>query len=174
MEIFQRFNEKNTVIKRIIFAVFLIVAFSLQSTGGLFPAPFGVNAVLLIPLTVCISMFEREFAGVFFGLLAGAMIDAFNASAICYSSIFFTIIGFACGALITYLMRNNMVCAIILTALFSLIYNTIYFLLFFAFKDVQHPFVTYLVNYFLSAIYTTLFTPLFYLAVRAVYKKFRN
>lgn len=173
MESINSFSKKNTIIKRIIFADFLIAVFSIQSTGGLFFAPFNINAVLIIPLTVSISMFEREFAGIFYGLLAGAMSDAFNASTVCYNAIFFTVVGFACGALITYLMRNNLVCAVMLTAVVSLLYNTIYFLLFFAFKDIQHPFITYIINYFVSAIYTTLLTPIFYLAVRAIYKKFK-
>ncbi len=174
MEGIYSFSKKNSVIKKIVFAVIIILAFSLQSTGGLFFAPFNINAILLIPLTVCIAMFEREFSGVFYGLLAGAMLDAFNASTICYSSIFFTTIGFVSGALITYLMRNNLVSAIMLTAVFSLIYNTLYFLLFFAFDGIKNPLGTYLVNYFLSAVYTTILTPLVYLIIRAVYKKFKN
>lgn len=165
--------NKNTVIRRAVLAVLVLITYIFQETGGLFPAPAGIHAILLIPLTVCIAMFEREFAGIFFGLLAGAMLDAFNSDSICFSSVAFTIIGFSAGALITYLMRNNLVCAAILTALSTFIYNSLYFIFYCVFDGEPNPVAVYFRYFFLSVIYTAVFTPLYYFIVREITRKLK-
>lgn len=167
-------NDKNKLYRRLILAAIMVLTFLFQNTGGLFPAPFGIHAMLLVPLTVCIAMFEREFAGLFFGLFAGAMLDAFNPESLCFSSIVLTCFGFAAGALITYLMRNNLVCALILTAVSAVLYNSLYFLLHVAFNGTENPLFTYFRYYFTSTVYTVLLTPIYYFIVRAVAKGFKS
>lgn len=169
-----RLGEKNTIIRRIWLVVLMIVTFSLQSTAGLFPAPWGIHAMLLVPMTVCTAMFEREFAGVFFGLFAGAMLDAFDAQTVCFHAISFTVIGFVAGSLITHLMRNNLTCAVILTSFFTLLYNSLNFLIYFAFSGIEKPFFVYIRYFFLSVIYTIIFTPIFYIFIRFLNKKFKT
>lgn len=173
MELVTNIQNKNTILRRVILALFVLLTYIFQNTGGLFPAPGGVHAILLIPLTICVAMFEREFAGIFFGLLAGAMLDAFSSDTICFHSVFLTVIGFVAGALITYLMRNNFVCAVILTTASVLIYNTTYFLFYCAFDGTEKPLYIYFRYYFLSVIYTVIFTPLYYFIVRALSKKLK-
>ena len=75
MNYIDELTKKDNIKRRILLAVILVVTFLLQTTSGFFPAPFGIHACLLIPATVCIAMFEREFAGLFFGLAAGMMLE---------------------------------------------------------------------------------------------------
>lgn len=164
--------SRNTVIRRVILAVLVLVTFLIQNTA--FPSIGGAHAVLLIPLTVCVAMFEREFAGMFFGLFAGAMLDAFSSDSTVFNSIIFTVIGFTAGALITYVMRNNLVCAAILTLGYSVIYTTLNFIFYYAFNGLEKPVAIYFRYYFVSAIYTVIFTPLFYLIIREIYKKLKD
>lgn len=166
-------ENKNKIIRRVIFAVLMLLTFMFQNTGVLFPSPAGIHALLLLPLTVCIGMFEREFAGLFFGLFAGAMLDAFSSNTICFHSIAFTLFGFTAGALTTYLMRNNFLCALILTAIFTFAHNTVYFFIFCAFDGADNQILVYLRYFFLSVLYTVLFTPVYYFFVRAVTKKYK-
>lgn len=173
MDYISKPENKNKIVRRCIFAVFIIVTFIFQNTGGLFPAPNGIHAILLLPLTICIAMFEREFAGMFFGLLAGALLDAFSTDTLCYHSLMFTAIGFFTGALITYLMRNNLVCATILTAVLTFIYNTVYYFLYCASDGNPKPVSLYFKYFFVSIIYTVIFTPLYYFIVREISKKMK-
>ena len=173
MEFVSKLDGKNKIIRRVILAVFVIITYFFQNTGGLFPAPAGIHAILLIPLTVSIAMFEREYAGLFYGLLAGAMLDAFSSDSICFHAVLLTITGFAAGALITYIMRNNFVCAVMLTFASAFIYNTLYFILYSAFDGIEKPFIVYLRYFLPSIIYTVIFTPLYYFIVRAVSKKYK-
>lgn len=166
--------SKKTVERRVVLAVLLVFTFTFQNTGGLFPAPFDIHAMLLLPLTICIAMFEREFAGIFYGLAAGLMLDAFSSQSVIFNSLFFTLIGFSAGALITYLMRNNLLCATIMTSVAALAYTGLLFLFYVDFSTVEAPLGIYFRYYFTSALYTIIFTPLYYLIVRAVSKQFKS
>lgn len=168
MDYVGKLGSKGIVKRRILLAAITLITFLIQNTGGLFPAPGGIHAMLLVPLIVCIAMFETEFSGLFYGLFAGAMLDAFSSVTLSYHAILLTTIGFCTGALITYLMRNNLLCAVILTAIFTFIYNSLYFVIYYAFKNVDSSVFIYFKYFFVSTFYTVIFTPLFYLVVKAV------
>ena len=174
MDYIGKLGGKKTVERRAILIALAVLTFIFQNTGGLFPSPFGVKALLLIPMTICIAMFEREFAGIFFGLLSGVMLDSFSSQSVVFNSLFFTVIGFTAGALITYLMRNNLLCATILTAIASVFYTTLSFIVYSAFDTVENHFIFFLRYYFASAIFTVLMTPLYYIIVRAIFKEFKE
>ena len=118
MNYIEELKKGNNIKRRIILAVMLVVTFILQTTSGFFPSPFGIHACLLVPAAVCIAMFEREFSGMFFGLAAGMMLETVSPDSVCFYSVMFTLIGFISGILITYLMRNNLVTALIFTFVF--------------------------------------------------------
>ena len=173
MEYIDKIGGTKTIVRRFILAVLTVITFSFQNTDGLFPAPFGVHAMLLIPATVCICMFEREFAGIFYGLAAGAMLDAFSAQSMIFNSLFFTVLGFVSGALITYLMRNILLCATIFVSVSSFIYTALNFLMYHAFDGTGSPVYVYFRYFFLSALYTIVLTPVYYFLVRSISKKFK-
>lgn len=174
MEYIGILGSKKLIARRALLAVFVIITFVFQNTGGLFPEPFGIRALLLIPLTVCISMFEREFAGIFYGLLSGVLLDAFSAQSTVFNSLMFTVFGFAAGSLITYLMRNNLLCATILTAAAALFYNILSFIVYSAFDSLDSPVVTFLRYYLASAFFTVLMTPVYYFIVRVISKQLKT
>lgn len=173
MNYIEELGKKENIKKRIWFAVILVVTFLLQTTKGFFPAPFGIHACLLIPATVCIAMFEREFSGLFFGLASGIMLDSISPDTVCYYSILFTLMGFVTGMLITYLMRNNLVTALIFTSFFSLIHNSLYCLLYYIIDGANISFAFFMKYYFCSAVYTALLTSFFYFITRAIQKKYK-
>ena len=169
-----KLGGKKTVERRAVLIALAVLAFVFQNTGGLFPSPFGIKAILLIPLTICIAMIEREFAGIFFGLLSGVMLDSFSSQSVVFNSLFFTVIGFTAGALITYLMRNNLLCATIMTAVASVFYSTLSFVVYSAFDPIENHFIFFLRYYLASAIFTVLMTPVYYIIVRAIFKEFKE
>ncbi|MBP3447360.1 MAG: rod shape-determining protein MreD [Clostridia bacterium] len=174
MDYIGKLGGKKTVERRAVLIALAVLTFVFQNTGGLFPSPFGIKAILLIPLTICIAMFEREFAGIFFGLLSGVMLDSFSSQSVVFNSLFFTVIGFTAGALITYLMRNNLLCATIMTAVASVFYSTLSFVVYSAFDPIENHFIFFLRYYLASAIFTVLMTPVYYIIVRAIFKEFKE
>ena len=166
------FNENRiNLIRRAKPAIIILIIFLLQNTAGLFPRPWGVPAMLLVPAVVCIGMFEREIPGMIFGLFAGILLDAFSAESLCFHSIALTIIGFVSGFLITSLLRNNLKTSLLLSFIALLIYNSLYFVFcIWKFADGSAAQI-YLRTYLASAAYTSVFIPLIYIIVRTASKK---
>lgn len=166
-------GKNKKIIKHVFFTLFMLLVFLIENTGRLFPAPLGIHAVLLMPAVISVAMFEREFTGLFYGLFAGALLDAFSAKTMCFHAVAFTLTGFAAGALITYLLRNNLLCCIALSFICSLLYNSVYFFCFVLFSGETETVAVYFKYYFLSAVYTAAVSPVFYLIIRKLSKVFR-
>lgn len=162
-------EDKANRTRRIKLAAVIFVTFILQNNQYIFPRPTAVPVMLLVPLTVCIGMFERELWGMFFGLFAGVLLDAFSAESLCFHSIALTCIGFVSGLLITGIFRNNMKTFYLFTTGALLIYNTLYFLIFYCHKAAHEADYVYVNVYFASVIYTLLFAFVFYFLVRYLF-----
>lgn len=166
------YNEnKANQLRRIKLAVVVFVTFLLQNNSSLFIRPTDVPVMLLVPLIVCIGMFEREKWGMFFGLFAGILVDAFSAESLCFHSIALTCIGFLSGLLITGIFRNNLKTCLLFSSVSIFVYNTVYFLLYYVSAAGREADYIYINIYFASVIYTFLFVGVFYVIVRAICSK---
>ncbi|MBR2410507.1 MAG: rod shape-determining protein MreD [Clostridia bacterium] len=124
------------VLRRGSFVLLILASFIIQFT--LLPkAGISASVYLLIPVSVCIAMFEKEFSGLFFGLLAGALWDLASPVTDGSLALFFALSGCIAGLLTHYLLRNTLLTAIILSFLQSVIYTfilQIYFIESFSFE----------------------------------------
>lgn len=110
-------NLLNRVrIKWAVYILELIIIFILQNTPNLIPSFLGVQPTLLIIFAVSITMFEGESKGMWIGLIAGLLLDLGSAMVFGFYSILMTVVCFVCGILVVYLMRNNLVTAMVLAA----------------------------------------------------------
>ena len=167
-------DKMPAYIRRAVLAVIVLITAMAQITKGGFPSLFGARAMLLLPLTVVISMFERGFAGMFFGIYAGLLCDIFSSSHDGFYIIVFTVIGFTCGTLITYQLRNNIVTAMLLALLSSLCVVSLYWFFFVFISKTDMALYLYVRYYLLSAVYTTVFTPVYYLIVMKLSEKIKT
>ena len=164
------YNEnKANQLRRIKLAVVVFVTFLLQNNSSLFIRPTDVPVMLLVPLIVCIGMFEREKWGMFFGLFAGVLMDAFSAESLCYHSIALTCIGFLSGLLITGIFRNCIKTFFLISGVSLLIYNTLYFFIYYFSKSGGSAGYIYANIYFASVIYTLFLAVILYLIVRHIF-----
>lgn len=165
------FYNENKVnrIRRIKLAAVVFVTFLLQSNQYIFPRITDAPFMLLVPLTVSIGMFEKERWGMFFGLFAGVLMDAFSAESLCYHSIALTCIGFFSGLLITGIFRNCIKTFFLISGVSLFIYNTVYFLIFYFAKSGGSSGYIYANIYFASVIYTLFLAVILYLIVRAIF-----
>ncbi len=164
-------ENRKTRIRRVIFAAVVLVIFFVWNTQGLFPKPWGIPAMLMVPVVICIGMFERENAGMFFGLFAGVLMDTFSSQTICFHSIMLTVAGYFSGVLITRLMRNNLKTCLLLNVIYLFVYNTFYYLV--NYYSTYEGGIAYLYSdvYIASVFYTMVFVPIVYLLIRAIFKK---
>ena len=164
-------ERKKLILRRGSLALILLVLSVLQNTDGFFPQIFGVRALLLIPAVVCIAMFERDMAGMFFGLFAGALWDM-NAGGASFNALYLLAVGFICGTLINTVMRNNIVTATLLCSVFIPLYHIGYWFFHFVVGGLDSGRYMFL-RYYLPGIgYTLLFAPIMFIIVRAIEKHY--
>ena len=167
-------ENKEEYKRRAIFALLIVFTAILQNTNGLFPKIGNASAMLLIPLVVSIAMFERDVAGMLFGLFAGFVWDFYSAHVDGYYIIFLTCVGYACSYLISRYMRNNIVTAMVYSLVFSFLCVTLYWLFFIVFNSVSGVWTLYDRIYLTSAVYTVALTPLYYYFIRAIALRFKK
>ncbi len=166
-------RRKKLILRRGFLALFILLLSVLQNTDGFFPQVFGARALLLIPAVTCISMFERDISGMFFGLFAGALWDIFSSGGD-FNALYLLSAGFICGTLINTIMRNNLVTAALLSFTATAIYSIGYWLIHYIFPGMDSA-VQMLLKYYLPGIfYTAVFIPVLFIIVRAIEKKFTD
>ncbi|MBR2868893.1 MAG: hypothetical protein IKB88_07535 [Clostridia bacterium] len=164
-------ERKKLILRRGSLALILLVLSVLQNTDGFFPQIFGVRALLLIPAVVCIAMFERDTAGMFFGLFAGALWDM-NASGASFNALYLFAVGFICGTLINTIMRNNIITAKLLSMIFIPVYVIGYWFFHYIVGGLDMAGFMFLRYYLPSIAYTALFLPLLFIGVRSIEKHY--
>lgn len=169
-----RNNTKLIIFRRTIFVLLILLTHILQNTKGWFPEIFSARAFLLIPLTVCLGMFEREFTGAVLGAFAGALWDSVFGLADGYNALFLMLIGGGCGLLINVFMRNHLLTALILSGSATLLYTVLYVLFFVTAQGMDSAGWLFLRFYLPSAVYTVIFTPIYYIIVRSLMRLTRT
>lgn len=167
-------SKRSLYIRRTVFILLIIFAAILQNTPHLFPTIFGVRAFLLIPIVVCIAMFERDLVATLMGIFAGALWDVTMAVGDGYNALFMMIIATAVGLLINYLMRNNLSTALLLCGISILLYVILYWFFFVICRGIEGGAILLLTYYLPSALYTFIFVPIIYFAMRSFLQKLRE
>ena len=157
--------------RRIILTAAVLAIFLVWNTDGLFPKPWGIPSMLMVPVVISIGMFERETAGMFFGLFAGMLIDTFSSETVCFHSVMLTAAGYFSGVLITRLLRNNLKTCLLLNMVFLFVYNTLFYII--NYHRTVDDFIPYAYSdvYVASVFYTMVFVPFVYWIIRAIFKK---
>lgn len=104
-------------IKWLAYILELLIIFTVQNAPGLLPSFLGVKPLLLVIFAVSIAMFEGDVVGLWFGIIAGFLMDLSASTVFGFYTLFVMIICYICGTLVIYLMRNNLVSSLVLGAL---------------------------------------------------------
>lgn len=167
-------ESKALIVRRCSFAALTLITFLLQNISQPFAEPFGLRAMPLIPLAVCLGMFEGEFAGAFYGLFAGALWDTVAARGEGFHAVALMLAGCVCGLLIHFFMRNNLACAFALSCIVIFLHNLLYWLLCVAIGGTDGSLYALYRYYLPAGVYTALFTPVFYFITREIMKLSRE
>ncbi len=165
-----RFRANRYIYIRRITFVILIVLTALFQHSGLMPSIFGAPAMLLVPLTVCIAMYERSMAGICYGILAGALWDFAAVNGDGFYGVMLTCIGFFSGVFVTLLFRNNIKSASVMGFCSLLIFNVSHWLMFILRKGYEDSFSALVSFYLPSVLYSMVFVFVYYKIVSLIVK----
>ncbi|MBQ9945006.1 MAG: hypothetical protein IJO68_00605 [Clostridia bacterium] len=156
------------ILRRLIFILLFFASYVLQFIclpETRFPFP----VFILIPLTVAVSMFEHEFQGLFYGLLAGALWDLASPVTDGMITLLLTLAACITGLLSHYSLRCTLLSCLIFTSVISIIFSAV-LLLFFVplteFEELRHTFLNF---YLPGSIITEILTVPVYFLVRKIF-----
>lgn len=158
------------LIKRTLYVLLFLAAAAVQGT---FLGAAKYALLLLVPLTVSVCAFEQEFAGMFFGLLGGALYDLASPATDGIYTLLFAVLGCAVGLTMHYLFRNTLLSAALLTFLFAFMTALTGFIFTVLAKDAAGALTVLRVRYLPGVFFTTLLLPVFYYPIRALDRKLR-
>ena len=165
--------QTKTKVKRYVaYGLILLLAHILQNSLPIFPEILAVRPVLLISVAVCISMFEGELVGAIAGLLAGALWDTVTATADGYNAFYLMVACAVCGVLLRVFMRNNIITYIMMNTGITILYFSSYVLFFITAQGIDGGAEMLLRYYLPMGAYSLLLTPIWYIIIRAVNRKF--
>lgn len=163
-------EQRYPLYRRLILAGLFLLTAALQNT--LFSLA-GHTVLLLVPLTVSVSIFEKEFAGMFFGLLGGALYDLASPTPDGVYALLFAILGCAVGLMMHYVFRNTLLTALLMTLSFALITVITAFLFNVLIRDASGAASIFSHRFFPPAVAAAVLLPVFYYPVRYIENKLR-
>jgi rod shape-determining protein MreD len=146
-----------------------ILVFSMvQETPGLIPQLFGARPVLLIPIALCIALFENEKAAMGFGLLCGLLIDFGMGGILGFHALLLAVACYSLGILAANLIRTNFLTAMIIAITVTGVILVLQWLFFFLFYGYEEPVYALTAHYLPRFCYTLVFAPIAYYFNRAL------
>ena len=135
---------------------------------------FGAQPLFLVPLVVCIALFNGPIGGAAAGLAAGLLWDLYATHIYGFNGLILMIIGCVAGLLIWLLLRNTWLTAWMLCAAAALAQVTLDWLFCYLIAGRDGPGWVLLHTYLPNALYTALLSPLFYFLARGVIRTLRK
>ncbi|MBQ6570716.1 MAG: rod shape-determining protein MreD [Clostridia bacterium] len=126
----RKFNFGAVNWKWIAYAAELYALFIIQYTPGMMPQINGTGPNLLMICALSIAIFEGDKAGLYYGAAAGLLMDYSGTRVFGFNGLFVAVICYFCGILITDLMRNNLLTAILLSLCSMFVFGVIRWLFF--------------------------------------------
>lgn len=169
----KKLGQKARVAISIKWAVYFVTLFLLyifEITPG-FMQIFGIKPILIIPFVLAVVVFEGEFYGAIFGAISGLFLDVAMGRLFGFFAFFLLIICCLVGLLIIYLVKQNLVNTVIITALVLAVLLLLDFYFNFAMWGYENSHIVLIRSMLPTFIYTIIFSPLFYIFVRRIYKE---
>ncbi|MDF2567959.1 MAG: rod shape-determining protein MreD [Oscillospiraceae bacterium] len=166
-------RSKKDIVKWIIYALLLLVFYILQTTPGLFQI-YGAKPVLIVPLAICIAIFEGELGGAVIGLITGLLWDLSSNKLSGYNAIIIMAACIVTALLIMYLMRANWVNATILCGCTMAIHGLLDFLFYYAMWGYEGVWIVLTNRLAPMVVYTAVVTPPIFFLVRKIASKYNE
>lgn len=161
-------NEKLLpFIKWAIYYLLLIIFYSLQTTPRLFEF-FGIKPLLMVPLVVCVCMYEGAMSSSVFAMFAGLLWDISSDKLFGFNAV----ILLCCGLLISlsciFYLRTKLINSIGFCAVAALLQGFLDYVFYYAIWNYSDSSIIFIERILPSIGYTIIVTPLFYFLIRII------
>lgn len=132
---------------------------------------FGLKPDFVPIFVVVVALFEGSAGGAVFGLVAGLVADYQNVRGDAFFAVALLLIGAATGAGSAYLLKKNIINALLLSLAASGTVTVLFYLLFYLLPGRAGP-VAFVTAALPQIVYSVAFAPLVYLLCRTVWRRF--
>ncbi len=162
-------GRKNIYKKYALYAVVIFLA-AVCSNSGFIPSLFSLDAMVMVPLCVAVALHEKSIPGMCFGILCGALWDLGSVQSDGFYTVLLTAVGFICGSLSSFLVRNNIMSSLLLTLASTGFCNVAHWVFFYLRKGYDGAFSVLFSYYLPSVVYTLAFGAIFYYVISYIYR----
>lgn len=164
-------NEKLLpYIKWTIYYFLLILFYSLQTTPNLFEI-FGIKPVLVLPLVVCVCMYEGVMTSTIYAMVAGLLWDISSDKLFGFNAIILLSCGMLISLVCIYYLRTKLINSAGFVLLTALIQGFLDFTFYYAIWDYTGSSIILFQRILPTIIYTVIVSPIFYFTIRAISKR---
>lgn len=115
-------KESIKAVRYVLLVLLILLLFIIGSIPGLIPRLAMGTPILVIPVVCAAALYEKETAGAFLGLFAGALLDCYSADGGIYSTVVLFVCCGICGFLGRFIMSENFLAGVTLTSSTLFIY----------------------------------------------------
>ena len=168
-------NKKKTFLFYLYLSLIALGLFIIQYNTVFNITIGGANAMLMLSLCVCFSMFAGEIQSVVFAVIIGSITDGAAAGTpFIFNTTIFILISVAVSLIVRFLFNNNYRSSITLGLIMSGIYYIAKFIICAPKTGLANSTRLFLGSYLPSIIYTTITVLILYFPIRQLFIKFKN
>ena len=166
IDIKRKKEKRNTTLRWILYGVMLVLSYVYMTT-----APLNLRTPLfVIPIAICISMFEEPFESAICGCLAGLLLDTAQGTLVGLSGIIMLWCCLFSSLLFHFFVRRHFLNIVILNAAAILIQGVIHYFFYYAIWEYDHSGKIFMNEFLPVMIYTEIAVLPFYFAVKFLVK----
>ena len=167
-------NKSKKIPRIIILAALVLITFIFAATPG-FPNHIGRAAFFyLIPLIICIGVFESVAVSTWLGLFAGILWDCISAEIPGFHAIMLMCFGCISSLIMSNYLRKKLVSALIVGGSGIILYVFFYWIFFLWLKGVPSASKVLFDVYLPSILITAVTLPVFYFIAGFIHRKLRD
>lgn len=169
-------EDKNNLIKRRVYAVLkwvlyvliVCVSYAFMMTPGFFQLG-SIRPLLVLPMVICVSVFEGELAGGGFAIFSGVLWASGVSVFWGFTPIVLYVIAVFCGAIATLYLQENLPSTMILAGISIAFYLLCYFFVEYAIWNYGNASEIFMNTFVPTFFFTWAITPIYYFIVKGIH-----
>lgn len=160
-------------LKWITYYLLLVILYSLQTTPRLFEL-YGIKPVLVVPLVVCVCMFEPIMPSMVFSVFAGLLWDISSDKLFGFNAIIFIVCGVLISLLCIFYLHTKLMNSLLFCTVTMIVQGLLSYTFYFAVWGHENAYIVLLSSILPTIVYTALSVIPIYFLVRYLSNKFNT
>lgn len=159
------------IIKWAIYYLLLLIGYTLQTIPGLFSV-MGIRPIIVLPLVICVAMFEEVMPSVIYAVIGGLLWDISSDKLFGFNAIILLACAMLVSLICIYYLRTKLVNSIIFVTITVLLQSFLNYTFYYALWGEANKAGVLIGIILPMALYTVIISPIVYWIVKSVAVRF--